>query len=70
MGDRTKEWVDYFSKRLAEAEKELADFEATIAKHGLRVFHRDVNGERDVTEQNRQDLKSTIAEYRAALRDD
>jgi hypothetical protein len=70
MGAKTTDWVEYFSNRLAEAEKELADFESAIAKHKLRVLHRDVNGERDVTEQHRQDLKSTIAEYRATLRDD
>jgi hypothetical protein len=70
MGAKTTEWVDYFSKRLAEAEKELANFESAITKHKLRVFHRDVHGERDVTEQHRQDLQSAIAEYRAAMRDD
>jgi hypothetical protein len=70
MDDKTKDWIDYFSKRLAEAQKELAGFESAVAKHGLRVFHRDINGERDVTEENRQNLKSAVEEYRAALRDD
>ena len=71
MMGREKAWVEYFGKRLAEAEKELAGFKSAIAKHGLRVFHRDsLNGERDVTQQQLQDLESSVEEYRAALRDD
>jgi hypothetical protein len=35
--DSSADWVDYFTKRLDEAKKELADFEACCAKHGLRV---------------------------------
>ena len=68
---RTEEWRDYFSKRVAEAESELASFESAMAKHGLRIFHRDaVNGERDVTDHELLTMKSQIEEYRAMLRED
>jgi hypothetical protein len=70
MRDRNREWTDYFTKRLAETEEELAGFESAIAKHGLRIRHRDINGERDVTEEQRQHLKDAIEEYRRMLRDD
>jgi hypothetical protein len=61
------EWV---RKRLAEEEKELADFKNAIAKHGLRVWHCDANGERDVTDENIRHLEATVAEYRAMMRED
>jgi len=68
---RTVEWRNYFSKRLVEAESELASFESAISKFGLRVFHRDaLNGERDVTDHELQTMKSQIEEYRAMLRED
>ena len=68
---KDKAWVEYFGKRLAEDEKELAGFKSAIADHGLRVFHRDsLNGERDVTQQQLKDLESSVEEYRAALRND
>lgn len=66
---KSRDWKDYFSKRLAESEKELVDFKEAIAKHGLRVRHRDVNGERDVTEEQIKQLEDTVAEYRRILRD-
>jgi hypothetical protein len=65
-----QEWVDYFTKRLAEAEKALAAFENAVAYHGLRVFERDQSGERDVTGRHRQMLQDEIEEYRNCLRDD
>ena len=66
-----REWVEYFTRRLTEAEKELAGFENAVAKHGLRVFERDlVHGERDVTERSRKMLQDAIEEYRRCLRDD
>jgi hypothetical protein len=67
---RDSEWIEYFTKRLAEEEKELAGFKNAIAKHGLRVFHRDMSGERDVTQEHIKHLEAAIAEYRAMLRDD
>jgi hypothetical protein len=63
-------WIAYFSARLAEAEKELAAFENAVAKHGLRVFERDVNGERDVTGRSRKMLQDAVDEYRRCLRDE
>jgi hypothetical protein len=36
-------------------------------KYKLRVFHRDVNGERDVTDENISHLEATVAEYRRML---
>jgi hypothetical protein len=62
--DSSADWVDYFTKRLDEAKKELADFEACCAKHGLCVR----NNGADVTEQCRQTLKNAVEEYQAALR--
>jgi hypothetical protein len=67
---RDREWVEYFTKRLAEAENGLAGFENAVAQHGLRVFERDQNGERDVTERSRRMLQDEIEEYRKCLRDD
>ena len=67
---RDAEWIAYFSARLAEAEKELAGFENCVAKHGLRVFERDVNGERDVTGRSRKMLQDAVQEYRRCLRDE
>lgn len=68
--NRGREWIEYFTKRLAEAEKELAGFENAVAKHGLRVFERDVNGERDVTGRSRKMLEDTVEEYRRCLREE
>ena len=48
-----KEWIAHFTKRLADAEEELAGFENTVAEYG-GVFERDVHGvDRDVTERER-----------------
>jgi hypothetical protein len=62
--DSSADWVEYFTKRLAEAQKELADFEACCAEHGLRVR----NNGNDVTERCRETLKNAVEEYKAALR--
>jgi hypothetical protein len=67
---RDEEWRAIFGELLVDAQKELANYKAAIANHGLRVYHRDVNGERDVTERELQSLQATIEEYQAALRDD
>jgi hypothetical protein len=48
----------------------LAGFKNAIAEYRLRVFHRDINGERDVTDEHVRHLESTIAEYQAMLRDE
>ncbi len=68
--DRNREWTEYFSQRLAEAEKELADFRSAIASYKLRVCHRDIYGERDVTEQELIHLEEAVEEYRRMLRED
>jgi hypothetical protein len=68
--DRTLEWTEYFTRRLAEAEKELAGFENAVAKHGLRVLERDASGERDVTERDRKMLQESVEEYRRCLRNE
>jgi hypothetical protein len=67
---KDEEWIKYFTNRLAESEKELADFKSAIANHGLRVRHRDVHGERNVTDQRVNQLEKAIDEYRRMLRDD
>jgi hypothetical protein len=69
MTKKGSDWDAYFTKALKDAETELANFESAVAKHGLRVRHKDKDGERDVTEQNRRALKHAVEEYRAALRD-
>ena len=68
MTTRDQEWTEYFTKRLAEAEKELADFKSAVARYGLRVRHRDVNGERDVTDEELKWLEDAVEEYRSMLR--
>ena len=70
MSDIDRNWTEYLSWRLAEAEKELIDFKSAIAKYGLCVCHRDVNGERDVTDQEVKHLEQTVEEYRRLLRAD
>ena len=65
-----QEWNAYFRARLAEAEKELREFRQAVRDHGLRVWHRDINGERDMTASEDQVLQSQVDEYRAALKDD
>ena len=65
-----EEWGERVESWLAEAEQELARFENAVANHGLRVFERDANGERNVTDQARQRLQATIEEYRRLLRDE
>lgn len=63
-------WNQYFEKQLAAAEKELANFKQAMTQYGLRVFHRDLSGERDVTDQELKCLEEQIDEYRRALRED
>jgi hypothetical protein len=41
-----------------------------IAKYKIRVFHRDIQSERDVTDEQVRDPESRIAEFREMLRDD
>ena len=70
MKDRNQDWIAYFTTRLDASEKELAGFKAAIARYGLRVRHRDITGERDVTDEEVKHLEDTIEEYRSMLRDD
>ena len=61
---------EYFRERLVEAEKELAGFENSVSKYELRVWHRDIHGEREMTDQTRWRLREIIEEYRRLLHDD
>ena len=63
-----KQWIDYFAKRLADAEEELAGFEITVAEYG-GVFEREESGDRDVTDRERKMLQYAVEEYRRCLRD-
>ncbi len=54
----------WLNERITELEEELKRFENAVAKHGLRVFHRDTNGEREVTDESRKALHRAIEEYR------
>lgn len=49
----------WFTKLMAELEIELSTSENN-ARHGLRVFHRDTKGERDMIDESRQ-LNGTLA---------
>jgi hypothetical protein len=64
---KDSEWNAYFTELLVEAEKELVNYNNAVAKYGLRVYHRDSNGERDMTEHERKEIEGRIAEYRRAL---
>ena len=66
----TEGWIRYFRDALARAERELADFDRAVAERGLRIRHRTVEGERDVTAEQRESHVRRIEEYRAALRDE
>jgi hypothetical protein len=69
--DRSERWIEYFTKRLREAQAELARLRNAISQHGLRVFTRDpVNGERDMTDEHLRQLEDSIKEYRTLLKND
>ena len=59
-----RDWTDYFSKRLAEAQERLAGFDQAVAIHG-RVY--DETGNRDVTDEERKELQDAVDEYRRCL---
>ena len=61
-----REGIDYFTKRLAEAESRLTGFDNAVARYG-RVL--DSNSNQDVTEQERKGLQELVEEYRRYLRD-
>lgn len=64
-----EEWKDLYRPKLEKAEQELSDFKSEIDKNHLRVIHRDINGEHDVTDDRLRDLEAAVEEYRAVLRD-
>jgi len=59
-----RDWTNYFTKRLTEAEARLAGFDYAVATYG-RVF--DTNGGRDVTDEERKELQYAVEEYRRRL---
>jgi len=61
-----REWIDYLTKRLAEAESRLTGFDNAVALYG-RVL--DANSDQDVTEQERKGLQELVEDYRRQLRD-
>jgi hypothetical protein len=65
----TKRWREILTEELVKAERELADFRSVVVKQGLRVVHRDLSGERDVTEQELRSLESAVDKYRRVLLD-
>jgi hypothetical protein len=65
----TKKWREILSNELVRAERELADFRSVVVKQGLRVVHRDLSGERDVTAQELRSLENAVDKYRRVLRD-
>lgn len=58
-----KEWSDYFRRRLAESQEELADFKQLVATRSLRVWHRSADGETDMTDENLRRLEEAVREY-------
>lgn len=65
----SKKWREILTKELVRAERELADFRSVVVKQGLRVLHRDLSGERDVTEKELRSLESAVDKYRRVLSD-
>ena len=61
-----REWIEYFTKRLAEAESRLTGFDDAVAQYG-RVL--DGNSDQDVTDQERKGLQELVEDYRRHLRD-
>lgn len=61
------DWNKYFKRQLTAAELELADFKRAIAQHGLKVFHRDISGERNMTQQHLKELEEQVEEYKRVL---
>ena len=68
---KTTSWVDYFTHRLVEAQKDLAAFNNAIEQHGLRIRTKVQGGEeKDITEETRRDLERTVEDISRALRND
>jgi len=67
MARRDQRCIEFFSKLRANAERELAEFNAAT-KSGQRMRVHDDNGERDVTDDHRRILISRIEDHRATLR--
>jgi hypothetical protein len=67
MGPRDHRWLEFFSKLRANAEQELAEFNAAT-KSGQRMYVHDESGERDVTDDHRRVLISRIEDHQATLR--
>jgi hypothetical protein len=67
---RDKEWKDYFRRSRAEAQAELEGFKEAIAKYRLRIIHRDIRGEKDLTDESLRDLEQQVAECQRMLEDD
>jgi len=56
--------MKYYSERLSEASKEVGDFNAAVAKYGLRIFERTYpDKEQDVTDARCKDLEDAVKEY-------
>jgi hypothetical protein len=64
-----KAWKEYFTKRLNEARTELKEFRDAVHNRGLRIWHRDVSGEKDMTASEEKVLEDQVREYEAALKD-
>ena len=67
MGRRDPRRLEFFSKLRANAEQELAEFNAA-AESGRRMYVHDESGERDVTDDYRRVLISRIKDHQATLR--
>jgi hypothetical protein len=62
-----KERLDYFRRRLAETEQQLADFDRLVATRQHRIWRRDLSGEEDVTGEVRANLERAVREYQSIV---
>ena len=68
---KSQAWIEYFTARLIESERELANFNEAVKCHGLKIRVKcGEKGEEDITDASRRDLEKAVDDYRRALRDD
>jgi hypothetical protein len=61
---QSEEWRELFTKKVAEAEKQLAD----AMKVGFSLWEKTVHGEIDVTKRHIDNLRAAVDEYKQLLK--
>ena len=64
-----KDLTEHLAGLVKAAEEDLKRFKTAIAQHKLRIYERDVNGERDITDRHLTEAEATVEEYRTLMRD-